>query len=226
MKTPLAVGMIGASGAVGGHVAAALTAMPAVRRMTLIGRRPVMGLSGDHIEQHVADVMDPQSYRGHLDGLTTAICTLGVGEPSKVTREAFVRVDKQAVLDFAAACKGAGVSHFSLLSSVGANARSRNFFLATKGELEDGLRGLGFARLSLFHPSIILTPTNRYGASQAVVLAVWPIVSAVLVGPTRRFRGIAVDRLGCAMARNLIRTHSGEEVLHFDEIERLMGVQT
>jgi hypothetical protein len=38
-----------------------------------------------------------------------------VGEPSKLSREQFTRIDKQTVLDFAAACKRAGVSHFELL---------------------------------------------------------------------------------------------------------------
>jgi uncharacterized protein YbjT (DUF2867 family) len=204
MKLSHAVGMIGATGAVGSHVARALSAMPEVKRLTLIGRRPLEGLSGSRIEQHVADVLDPATYSAHL-----------------VSHEELERIDKRAALDFAVACKAAGVKHFSLLASVGANAKSSKHYLRTKGELEDGLRALRFQRLSLFHPSMILTPTNRYGLSQGILLAVWPIISPALIGPARKFRGIAVDQLGDAIARNLLRDKTGEEVLHWDEIVEL-----
>jgi hypothetical protein len=36
-----------------------------------------------------------------------------------MSKEDFVKIDKNAVLDFAIACKNEGVSQFSLLSSVG-----------------------------------------------------------------------------------------------------------
>jgi uncharacterized protein YbjT (DUF2867 family) len=221
MEKQFKVGMIGATGAVGGHAARALAAMPEVTRLTLIGRRRLDQLANGKVDQHIADVMDARSYADALSGLDAAVCTLGVGQPTKVTREELVRTDRTAVVDFARACKQAGVRHFSLLASVGASAVSANFYLRTKGELENDLRALHFERLSLFHPSVILTPANRYGMSQAVLLAVMPMLSPLLLGSTRKYRGIAVDRLGRAMAHNVTRARIGEEVLHWDEIVAL-----
>ena len=63
--------------------------------------------------------------------------------------EGFLRIDKQAVLDFATICRQSGVEHFQLLSSVGANAQSRSFYLRSKGELNDALQALKFKRLSM-----------------------------------------------------------------------------
>jgi uncharacterized protein YbjT (DUF2867 family) len=138
-----------------------------------------------------------------------------------MSRDDFVRIDKVAVLGFASACKAAGVSHFALLGSVGANARSRSFYLRTKGELEEELALLGFDRLSVFRPSMILTPTNRYGLSQGLTLAIWPRLRPILVGGLRKYRGIEVDCLGHAMAVNLRTQGSGKEILHWDAIEAL-----
>jgi uncharacterized protein YbjT (DUF2867 family) len=221
MQKEFKVGMIGATGAVGGHAVRTLVAMPQVTQVTLIGRRALDNVSSDRVTQHIADVLDPRSYAGQLTGLDAAICTLGVGQPTKVPREELVRVDRTAVVGFATACNQAGVRHFSLLASVGASAASANFYLRTKGELENDLRALQFERLSLFQPSVILTPTNRYGFSQATLLALMPMLNPLLMGSARKFRGIAVERLGCAMARNVARTSSGEEVLHWDEIVAL-----
>jgi uncharacterized protein YbjT (DUF2867 family) len=213
--------MIGATGAVGGHVVRTLCGMPDVVRLTLLGRRPVVGLQGDTVTQKIVDVSDPESYEPELRGHDVAICTLGVGEPSKVSRGEFVRVDKTFVLGFAASCRRVGVTHFEILGSVGANPRSRSFYLRTKGELEEALMALGFEHLSIFRPSMILTPTNRYGVAQAVTLAVWPRLDPLLVGPLRKYRGIPVDVLGRAIALNLRSPVVSVEVLQWAEIKTI-----
>ncbi len=213
--------MVGATGAVGSEVAKTLATMPDVTSMTLLGRRPLESVGGERVAQHTIDIFDPASYEHLLPGHDAAICTLGVGQPSKMSREEFVRIDRDAVLDFARACKQAGVQHFSLLGAVGANAGSASFYLRTKGELEDGLRGLGFRRLSLFRPSMILTPTNRYGLSQAVTLALWPRLDFLLRGGWSRYRGIRVEELGRAMALDLRSPATGCEVLEWGAIRAL-----
>ena len=151
-----------------------------------------------------------------LKGNNTAICTLGVGEPSKMSKEEFVKIDKTAVLDFAIECKKAGVEHFELLASVGINPKSTSFYLRTKGELVEELKALNFKRLSIFQPSMILTPTNRYGISQWIFLRVWPLLNPVLIGGLRKYRGVRVDILGKAIAKNILKEATGYEVLQWD----------
>jgi uncharacterized protein YbjT (DUF2867 family) len=165
--------------------------------------------------------MAPAGYAPLLAGHRVAICTLGVGQPSKMSKAEFIRIDKDAVIDFAKACKQAGVKHFELLSAVGANAGSSSLYLRTKGELEQALKELDFERLSLFQPSMILTPTNRYGLSQALILALWPRLDSLLRGGWRKYRGISVATLGAAMARNVLKEQSGLEVLQWDHFVAL-----
>jgi uncharacterized protein YbjT (DUF2867 family) len=126
-----------------------------------------------------------------------------------------------AVLDFAKACRAADVKHFELLGSVAADATSRSFYLKTKGELRDAIAALNFERFSTFQPSVILTPTNRYGLNQAITLAVWPVVSHILLGPLKKYRGIRVEVLGAAIARNILTSGQGDEILHYQQITKL-----
>lgn len=215
--------MFGATGAVGNHCALALNRMPEVEKLTLLGRRAVDNIQGDKVEQETIDIFDTESYREFLVGHNTAICTLGVGEPSKMAKKEFIKIDKDAVLDFATACKKAGVEHFELLSSIGTNARSLNYYFRTKGELEQELEVLNFKRLSLFHPSTILTPENRYGVSQAIALSVTRAINPFLLGSAKRYRGIDVDTLGQSIAANLTFNTDleGIEVLHWQEFNDL-----
>ncbi len=138
-----------------------------------------------------------------------------------MSKEEFVRVDRDAVIAFATASKQAGIAHFELLGSVGANAKSSSFYLRSKGELQDALVALQFKRLSLFQPSMILTPINRYGISQGLLLAVWPRLSPLLGGSWKKYRGIRVETLGAALAANLFSSGSGVEILHWSEIMAL-----
>ena len=167
----------------------------------------------------------PASYRAHLAGHDCAICTLGVAQPPEMSRDEFVRIDKDAVIAFATACKHAGVRHFELLGAAGANARSASFYLRTKGELEDGLKALNFERLSLFEPSMIITPTNRYGVGQAVLLKAMPLLDRALIGSLHKFRSIRAERLGAALAMNLLTDKPGVETLHWDDFMALSNSQ-
>ncbi len=223
MASPISVVMLGASGAVGGIVAQNLQAMPQIQRLTLINRRQLVGFNAPKVQQHICDVESPPAYAAQLAGHDCAICCLGVGQPSKMSKAEFIRIDKTAALAFATACKAAGVRHFQLLSSVGADAQSRSFYLRTKGELLDAIAALGFERVSIFQPSMILTPANRYGLSQGVLLAVWPTLSVLLQGGLRQYRGVAVADLGLAIAKNVLKPGRGPETLQWDAFQSLIA---
>lgn len=216
MAQSCSVIMIGATGAVGGHCARRLASAKNVDRLTLLGRRLLAEING-RATQHVVDLFDSESYQNILTGNSTAICTVGVGRPSKVSKEEFVRTDKTLVLRFAKACRAAGIRHFQLLSAVAANANSPSLYLRTKGELFEELAAMKFERLSIFCPSMLLTPTNRYGLSQAILLKTWPILQPLLIGPLQNYNGISVKQLGTAIANNVFTTGPAVELLHWKD---------
>ena len=211
----------GASGAVGSIVLHKILNFSDVDKILSLGRRELGLADTSKLDQKIIKVTDASTYKDLITDFDTAICTFGVGESSKVSKEHFLKIDKKAVLDFAIACKLNGVKHFQLLSSVGANAASKSFYLRTKGELNDSLRSLNFERLSLFQPSMIITPKNRYGFSQAIILKVWPKLDFILQGKAKKYRGIKVEELGKAIAKNTLNELSGTEVLHYNEFKKL-----
>ena len=224
---------MGATGAVGTELVRSLLASPRVGRVIALGRRPVeiagaaQGSEGprgsaSRLINHSVDVFDPVSYENLLAGNPAAFCTLGLGQPSKVAREELYRVDVAAPAAFAAACKRQGVAHFSLLTAVGADSASRFHYLHCKGEVEDRVRAEGFARTSLFRPSMIMTPTNRYGLTQAITLIAYPWLDPFLIGPLRLYRSIKVAELGKAMALNAERPGSGVEILEWSGFRSIL----
>lgn len=213
----LSVVMLGASGAVGTETLSKLMENGHLEKLTLLGRNPIANIEAEYVKQHKISIFDTNSYQEFLPGHSTAICTLGVGEPSKMEKEEFIKIDKTAVLDFAKECKKAGVTQFELLASIGINPSSSSLYLRTKGELVEELKLLKFDRLSIFEPSIILTPTNRFGFTQGIMLKVFPILKPLLFGSLRKYRGVPVNILGEALAKNIFIDKKGYETLRWDE---------
>lgn len=225
IKKNQSIVMLGATGAVGGVTLNTLLDHDEIDKISLLGRRKVEGINDSRIEQHKIDIFTPSQYVGLLDDYEVAICTLGVGQPSKTSKEDFIKIDKNAVLDFAEACKKAGIKHFQLLSSVGINSKSSTFYLRIKGELVEELEALKFDRLSIFKPSMILTPTNRYGISQAFILFLWPLISPLFLGRLKQYRGIKVEKLGKAIAKNVFTEGKGTEYLKWNDFQKLSSTK-
>ena len=221
MKNPRSIIMLGATGAVGTEVIKTLATFSNLGKLTILGRSPFEAISHDVIVNHKVDIFEPSSYAELISGHDTAICTLGVGEPSKISKEQFVKIDKTAVLEFAKACRRGDVSHFQLLASVGINANSKSFYLRIKGELVEELLELNFDRLSIFQPSMIITPNNRYGFTQALTLAVWPILDKLFFGGFKKYKGVKVENLGSAIAKNINRNGEKIKMLVWDDFKEI-----
>ncbi len=222
MKNKHSIVFMGATGAVGSAALDQLLKYDKVSRLLTLGRRAVaLKEPPAYLEQQTIDIHDPDSYSDYLKDYEMAVCTLGVGEPSKISKKEFIAIDKTAVLKFAKVCKEKGVKHFHLLSSIGVKSSSLNYYMRTKGELNDELVKLNFERLSIYQPSMIMTPQNRYGWTQGIALKIWPKLDHILHGGYRKYRGIKVDMLGKAIANNVFVEKTGVEFLQYDDFLNL-----
>lgn len=225
--------MVGATGAVGSSLVRELLASPAWAAVLILARRPVDAFAAsegagrlstrvvdmEQLEEQTRAALAEAGWSGGAER-ASAFCTLGVGQPRKVSREQFRHVDVDYAAAFSRACSAAGVRHISLLSAVGANAASRSFYLRVKGEAEAAVAAPGFERVSLFRPSQLMTNEIRYGLQDRVAQWLFPRIATLL---PRKYRGVHVQTLARAMRLNAERTtHTGVEVLHWDDFRTLV----
>ena len=213
--------VIGATGAVGSSLVRELLQSPRCSAVTIVTRRGVdlfgaspklreCVLAMERLDADVADL---------ARGCDAAFCTMGIGQPSKATKEEFWRVDVEYASAFGRACRAAGVPHFSLLTSADANANARIHYLRVKGAIEDRILALQFARTSLFRPSLLVTKETRYGIKDVVMQNAFPKISWMLPS---RWREISVEDLGRAMRLNAEQPGQGTEILHYADYMRLL----
>jgi uncharacterized protein YbjT (DUF2867 family) len=176
--------LAGATGLVGSRVLALLPdAVPVGRRAT--------GRAGEIVADFAA--LPP------LPPAEVAICALGTTIRVAGSQAAFRAVDHDAVLAFAHAAQAAGVSRFIVVTAVGADPGSSVFYSRVKGEVENGLTSLGFARLDIIQPGLIIGPRAERRPIEAFFQAAMPVLDPLLVGGLARYGGIAAETVAAAI---------------------------
>jgi len=163
MKQNFAVIILGGTGQVGGAAVEELLASPQCREMVMITRKPIATRSrvrnvvldsgaADFTERTAAVAAETLG-----QGPVSAVSCVGVGSGSaRWSEEELKRLELGVVGAFARGCHSAGIAQFCLLSAAGSTPRSRIRYARIMGMKEDTVRGVGFTRLAIFRPGIIV----------------------------------------------------------------------
>lgn len=214
------IAIIGASGVVGSRALPLLLGRDDVERVVALGRRE-LPLQHPKLESRVVDLQSTEAIAAALPSpLGAALCAIGTTIKDAGSQAAFRAVDHDAVVAFARAARQAGAARFAVVSSLGASARSGNFYLRTKGEMEEAVTGLGFPRLIILRPSLIDDQGARARRRLGERLAL-PVARAVfsVIGKQHRYAPIPAEVIARAMVRLLF--DGAEERLRVVESDAL-----
>ncbi|MFH4983245.1 hypothetical protein AB6A40_009954 [Gnathostoma spinigerum] len=157
--------VLGGTGAVGQQIVKYLKKCDEFISIRLISRRTIdigEDIGSEKIARYFSiifeqRVIDFDAIDTHLDDFKDAdvvFCALGTTR-GKSGAKGFYKVDHDYVVGCAKACHEAGVQHFSLVSSSGANEDSSFLYPKTKGQTEREVRELGFKRCTIARPGLL-----------------------------------------------------------------------
>jgi uncharacterized protein YbjT (DUF2867 family) len=163
MKRDFASIILGGTGQVGGAAVAELLAIPECREVVMVTRKPlasqsrvrnvVLDTGAADFAKRIAALARQVSGNGPV----SAVSCVGVGSGSRRwSEEELQRLEVGVVGAFARGCHDGGIAQFCLLSAVGSTTRSRFRYARVMGMKEDTVRNVGFARLAIFRPGIIV----------------------------------------------------------------------
>ena len=201
----------------------------------LVGRQAVDGLeAGGHDVRTLArrasgraaneTVAEPARWPDLVGatGADLAICAIGTTMRAAGSQAAFRAVDHDIAVAFAGAARAAGIRHMIAVSSVGADAGSRHFYLRTKGEMEQALIGLAFDRLDIIRPGLLRGERGaerRPGERLGIILS--PVVNLLLRGRLDRYAAIDSALVAEAIVRLAETEGPGVFVHHNRDLRRL-----
>jgi uncharacterized protein YbjT (DUF2867 family) len=220
MSDPVRIALVGATGLVGSEVMK-LAVGRLDLRLVAVARRESPLPRGARMEMFVAD---PSKWGEVFEAVRPAalICALGTTwRKAGREEEAFRSVDHDLVLATARAAKEAGVERLVTVSSVGADAMSKNLYLRTKGEVDRELGRMRFKRLDILRPGLLkgqriddLRPLERIGS------ALSPLADLVMHGGFRQYRSIRAELVAKAAVALAMRRAGGRFVHDNDGLLR------
>jgi uncharacterized protein YbjT (DUF2867 family) len=180
--------LAGATGLVGGQLLnylladAAVTTVYTVARVPLPTHPKLTAFVGD-IPRWPAQIADTRP--------DVVVSALGTTIKQAGSEQAFAAVDHDAVLAVAGSAAAAGARRMMLVSSVGAHAASRNFYLSTKGKTELALQAIGFERIDIFRPGLLRGKrTGPVRLGEAFGKAISPITDFLTPAVLDHYRSI------------------------------------
>lgn len=209
--------MAGGTGLVGARVAEQLAARSAVKLVSLVrtARRPT-----DRAIDFEALVADPPGTVGP-GPIDVGISCLGTTIRKAGSQPAFRRVDHDYVLALAKAARQAGARQFIVVSSVGAGNGS--FYLRVKGEMEAGLRALGFDRLDILRPGLLIGERAERRPAERIAQRIAPLIDPLLIGSLARYGSLSAQRVADAIVALVGRSAPGVHIAHKEDIAARRG---
>lgn len=209
--------LLGATGLVGRECLRLLVENDRFNRIVVLSRRPLDGeFANPKVESHVVD-FDHLTAAAPLFGVDQIICALGTTIGQAGSRDRFRTVDLVYPLTAAHLGIERKVSHFLLVSALGANAGSLLFYNRIKGELEEAVSALPYRSLTIARPSVLVGKRDHPRTGES-------IAAALRVAFPPRLRPIKASDVARALVHQAVLDEPGRRVLLSAELRKIARV--
>ncbi|GAB3821730.1 oxidoreductase [Pontibacter rugosus] len=187
----------GASGLVGGHLLRLLLKSERYSQVTSIGRRE-LPLIHPKLDQQVIDFDHLKNFASEL-AVDDVFCCLGTTIKQAGSKDAFYKVDHTYVVQLAEYASKKGVSQFSVISAMSADASSLIFYNKVKGEMEQDVKRYPFNAVHIFRPSLLLGEREEQRNGEEFASKLMKPLSKLMVGPLDKYKPIEAETVANAM---------------------------
>jgi len=134
----------------------------------------------------------------------------------KKDRKNHFKIEHDYIFNIAKKAKEMGANNLSIISAVGANSNSSNFYLSTKGLIEEDLKNLRYKNINILRPGHIITnkEKNEIGFLVWVIDILFKLVNPFLKSSLRKYRGIPLERVSEFMANEEM---AGTKIFYYDD---------
>jgi uncharacterized protein YbjT (DUF2867 family) len=208
--------VVGATGLVGRECVRRLAGDARFERVMALARRALPDdVNGPSVRTILADFdrldLHPDAFR-----VTHVFCALGTTIKAAGSRERFREVDFGYPVRIGELARAAGADHFLLVSSMGADPRSRVFYTRVKGEVERAIIGLGFPSVTIVRPSLLLGDRKEFRLGEVIAQRLaWTFPP--------KYRAVHVREVARVMVRAAVEDRVGVRVIENREIGRETG---
>ncbi|MDB5017406.1 MAG: nucleoside-diphosphate sugar epimerase [Mucilaginibacter sp.] len=114
-----------------------------------------------------------------------------------------------------------GIRQFHLVSSIGADSSSSNFYTKMKGETEDDIKRVGLPALYIYQPSLLTGERKEIRIVEKIISGLFKVIDPLLFGKLKKYRSIAATTVAQAMFKQSIEKKEGIFIYPSDKIKQI-----
>lgn len=207
--------LFGATGLIGSEVLELLIKDERYSHIQLFSRKSIQTRS-PKVTEIITGFESRELLESYMAG-DEIYCCLGSTIRKAGNQEAFRKVDYNLPVMIGTLAKKKGIQKMLVVSSLGADAKSSNFYLRTKGEMEQSLLSLGIKQLHFFRPSMLLGTRDESRPAETLGKIAMQVFSFLFIGRLKKYKAIHAHTVAMAMIQVANAAHA-DDVYESDDI--------
>lgn len=210
--------IVGASGLVGNHLLEILLKNEQFEEIRIFSRKKV-NVESPKLIQFEIDFERLTDYYEQFKG-NIMFCCVGTTIKKAGSKEKFISVDFEIPCKLAQLAEQNHFESFIVISSLGANPDSTNFYLKTKGQMQQFVDNLSIPRKVYIQPSLLLGKRSEFRFGEHFGEIVLRIFGFLLIGKLRKYRSIHAINVAQAMV-NISLDNKSQGIVQSDLLEMI-----
>ena len=199
--------IIGASGLIGSKLLDILLTQPDYAEVLIIGRKKTK-IKNTKTTQLIVEFEHLEHYAPSITG-DVIFCCLGTTKAVTPDLREYRKIDHDYPLQLAEIALKNGIGQYHLVSALGANSESSNFYTKMKGNTEDDIKKVGLKSLHIYEPSILIGHRKKSRPFERIAIVAMKIISPLLQGKLKKYRTIKAIDVAKAMYKQSLKNTPG-----------------
>jgi hypothetical protein len=210
--------IIGYSGQIGEILTQTLADSINCETLYLIGRKKP-SCESKKIEFIKTDFSESSIDKIKLEQLTSLFICIGTTKKKTPKKDEYFFVDYCIPVRVAEQLKKYNCKNVFVVSALGADSSSSNFYLNTKGKMEEKIISLNFDVCGIARPSLLLGTRKEFRLGELIAKYIFKIINPLLTGSLKKYKGIEASQVVKSLL--WMNTHQKEKVKIYQNNELL-----
>lgn len=214
--------IIGSTGLIGSWLQKYLLEDEDYATVRSLVRWPSEPVTAKH-EVRLVDFNDAESIGLALNNVSVVYCAIGTtNKKVKGDKKLYWQIDHDIPVRVCKMAVEAGCKQFAIVSSVGANSKSSNFYLGLKGNMEEDIIATAMPGIYIMQPGQLLGKRNENRPMEAMIQGLTKSISGILSGSWSKYKSINASDVARAMIAAVKKDKTGVHRYTYTEMMELL----
>ncbi len=183
--------------------------------------RKRLPLTNSKLTQIITDFRRLKDYNDSITG-HAIFCCLGSTRKKTPDLSDYRKIDHDYPLQLASMGSSNGVEQYHLVSSIGADPSSSNFYTKIKGETERDLKHISIPATMIYQPSFLTGERNEKRPVEKFGSVLVKFIDPLLFGSWSKYKSIPAETVAMAMYQRSLASDKGIFTYQSDKIKQLV----